>query len=71
MLAQARQQVHRLGLPCLTLTTFRDVPWNAPWYSRLGFEPAPDEPRLAELLRNSYMNAESIRIDAGIRMQPK
>jgi GNAT superfamily N-acetyltransferase len=51
LLAQARQQVHRLGLPCLTLTTFRDVPWNAPWYSRLGFEPAPDEPRLAELLR--------------------
>jgi NAD(P)-dependent dehydrogenase (short-subunit alcohol dehydrogenase family) len=25
----------------------------------------------AELLRNSYMNAESIRIDGGIRMQPK
>src|ERR1700722_5363301 len=25
----------------------------------------------AELLSNSYMNAESIRIDAGIRMQPK
>ena len=24
-----------------------------------------------ELLTNSYMNAESIRIDAGIRMQPK
>jgi hypothetical protein len=24
-----------------------------------------------ELLSNSYMNAESIRIDAGIRMQPK
>ena len=24
-----------------------------------------------ELLRNSYMNAESIRLDAGIRMQPK
>ena len=22
----------------LTLTTFRDVPWNAPFYSRLGFE---------------------------------
>ena len=51
LLAQARQQAHSLGLPCLTLTTFRDVPWNAPWYSRLGFEPAPDEPRLAELLR--------------------
>jgi NAD(P)-dependent dehydrogenase (short-subunit alcohol dehydrogenase family) len=24
-----------------------------------------------ELLSNSYMNAESIRLDAGIRMQPK
>ena len=24
-----------------------------------------------ELLSNSYMNAESVRIDAGIRMQPK
>ncbi len=22
----------------ITLTTFRDVPWNAPWYARQGFE---------------------------------
>ena len=25
------------GRPALTLTTFRDVPWNAPYYERLGF----------------------------------
>ncbi|MGH3802231.1 MAG: GNAT family N-acetyltransferase [Pseudonocardiaceae bacterium] len=25
------------GLPALTLTTYRDVPWNAPYYERLGF----------------------------------
>lgn len=25
------------GLAGLTLTTFRDVPWNAPYYARLGF----------------------------------
>ncbi|MEO6027834.1 MAG: GNAT family N-acetyltransferase [Candidatus Binatia bacterium] len=25
------------GLPAVTLTTFRDVPWNAPFYARLGF----------------------------------
>ncbi|GAA2812207.1 GNAT family N-acetyltransferase [Saccharopolyspora taberi] len=25
------------GLTALTLTTFRDVPWNAPYYRRLGF----------------------------------
>lgn len=27
----------RDGLVALTLTTFRDVPWNAPYYERLGF----------------------------------
>lgn len=25
------------GAPALTLTTFTDVPWNAPYYARLGF----------------------------------
>ncbi|MFE4060443.1 GNAT family N-acetyltransferase [Streptomyces sp. NPDC059096] len=27
----------RDGLTALTLTTFADVPWNAPYYARLGF----------------------------------
>ncbi len=27
----------RQGYPAITLLTFRDVPWNAPFYSRLGF----------------------------------
>ncbi|HEU4532531.1 MAG TPA: GNAT family N-acetyltransferase [Polyangiaceae bacterium] len=34
----------------VTLTTFRDVPWNAPWYARHGFremEPSRWGPRLA------------------------
>lgn len=26
------------GFAAVTLTTFRDVPWNAPFYARLGFE---------------------------------
>jgi ribosomal protein S18 acetylase RimI-like enzyme len=26
------------GAPALTLTTFTEVPWNAPYYARLGFE---------------------------------
>ncbi|WIX82168.1 GNAT family N-acetyltransferase [Amycolatopsis carbonis] len=29
------------GLPALTMTTFRDVPWNAPYYARLGFRELP------------------------------
>ena len=37
---------------------------------RLGY-PAEFASMAVELLANSYMNAESVRIDAGIRMQPK
>jgi GNAT superfamily N-acetyltransferase len=33
------------GIPVLTLSTFRSVPWNAPYYARLGFT----ELRAAEL----------------------
>jgi len=29
------------GRPALTLTTFRDIPWNAPYYARLGFTELP------------------------------
>ena len=38
LIACAVEQARKLGLTSLTLTTFRDVPWNAPFYSRLGFE---------------------------------
>ena len=30
------------GRPALTLTTFRDIPWNAPYYARLGFRELPE-----------------------------
>lgn len=30
------------GYPAVTLTTYADVPWNAPWYARLGFEIVED-----------------------------
>jgi GNAT superfamily N-acetyltransferase len=41
------------GRPAVTLTTFRDVPWNAPYYERLGFRviaPADQGPELAALV---------------------
>jgi GNAT superfamily N-acetyltransferase len=28
------------GIPAVTLSTFREVPWNAPFYARLGFHVA-------------------------------
>jgi GNAT superfamily N-acetyltransferase len=30
------------GIPTLTLTTFADVPWNAPYYTRCGFTTLDD-----------------------------
>lgn len=30
------------GAPALTLTTFTDVPWNAPYYARCGFRRLDD-----------------------------
>jgi len=31
------------GLPAMTLSTFRDIPWNAPYYARLGFRILEEE----------------------------
>lgn len=45
----------RAGHRALTLTTFREVPWNEPFYRRLGFRTlAPQElgPGLAALVRD-------------------
>ncbi|MBX8461444.1 GNAT family N-acetyltransferase [Enterobacter sp. RIT637] len=38
LIARAADHARRLGLASLTLTTFRDVQWNAPFYEKLGFE---------------------------------
>jgi GNAT superfamily N-acetyltransferase len=43
------------GISALTLTAFRDVPWNAPYYLRLGFvviEPVDFGPELRELVEH-------------------
>jgi GNAT superfamily N-acetyltransferase len=47
--------MHRAGHAEITLTTFRAVPWNMPFYARLGFEEIPaGEVRagLASMLHN-------------------
>ena len=41
------------GLPAVTLTTFRTIPWNCPFYERLGFSLLDEtalSPRLASVL---------------------
>jgi ribosomal protein S18 acetylase RimI-like enzyme len=37
LLAHAAGRARAEGLTALTLTTFAEVPWNAPYYARLGF----------------------------------
>lgn len=42
------------SLRAMTLTTYRDIPWNAPYYARLGFvafEPDADRPSLLEVIK--------------------
>ena len=53
LLGAARGHAVTLGLAALTLTTFRDVAWNGPFYARLGFVHLPDDalgPRLRAIL---------------------
>ncbi|SDB33063.1 GNAT family N-acetyltransferase [Pseudomonas sp. NFACC13-1] len=45
------------GLGLITLTTFIDVPWNAPFYASMGFQAKATqdlEPRLATILNAEY-----------------
>ncbi|QVQ50317.1 GNAT family N-acetyltransferase [Spiractinospora alimapuensis] len=54
LLDAARSQARDRGYAWLTLTTFRDLPFNAPWYRRRGFSVVDSvslTPELAERFR--------------------
>ncbi|CAI0997815.1 GNAT family N-acetyltransferase [Serratia grimesii] len=51
LLAEVAAQAALQGAQRLTLTTFIDVPWNAPYYQRLGFKPIAVE-QLSATLRH-------------------
>lgn len=42
LLDHAAQVARTERAPALTLTTFTEVPWNAPYYARCGFHPMTD-----------------------------
>ncbi|CAK9889314.1 MULTISPECIES: GNAT family N-acetyltransferase [Pseudomonas] len=50
LIAAAGQWARDNGFQALTLTTFATVPWNAPFYARLGFE-ALTEQQLSQALQ--------------------
>jgi GNAT superfamily N-acetyltransferase len=45
--AWARSQ----GIPAVTLTTFREIPWNAPFYRKLGFRVLEQDEMTAGLIQ--------------------
>lgn len=59
----ARQQ----GLAGLTLTTYAEVPWNAPYYERLGFRVLPDE-EMTDGLRAIRDHEATLGLDAWPRV---
>lgn len=44
LVAAAEAAAAALGYDGLSLTTFRDIPWNAPWYARQGFAEVTEPP---------------------------
>ncbi|HHU39052.1 MAG TPA: GNAT family N-acetyltransferase [Propionibacterium sp.] len=55
------------GCPATTLTTFRDVPWNGPYYLRLSYEVLADSQIGPELARIMEHEASLPGIDASLR----
>jgi GNAT superfamily N-acetyltransferase len=54
LIAHAERWAADNGFTETTLTTFRDIPWNAPYYTRLGYTPytpSPDHPTIAHMLK--------------------
>lgn len=57
----------RQDLAGLTLTTYAEVPWNAPYYARLGFRIVPDAD-LTEGLRAIRAHEQALGLDAWPRV---
>ena len=67
MVELVEQWGREAGRPATTLTTFRDVPWNGPYYARLGYRVLPAEQVGPELARTMAHEASLPEIDAALR----
>jgi GNAT superfamily N-acetyltransferase len=66
LLEAACETAHAAGHQALSLSTFADVPWNAPWYADRGFEvvsdPLPYQQRLRELEQELGLDRHGPRV---------
>ena len=62
----AMREARQLGYDRLSLTTYRDLPWNGPFYARLGFvettEPEPFELRFRDHERQLGLDRHGPRV---------
>lgn len=61
------EQAKRRQLQGVTLTTFRDLPWNAPFYGKLGFRTLSDS-ELSPMLRETLGKEESVGMTERVAM---
>jgi GNAT superfamily N-acetyltransferase len=67
LLTAAEDLARSLGLPALSLTTFRTVPWNAPYYARLGFHEMSDN-QIGPSLRLVIARQQAAGLDVANRV---
>ncbi len=67
LVAAVLDHARACGAPSVTLTTFRDVPWNAPWYARHGFDVLP-EPEWGPELRALVEHERELGIELAPRV---
>ncbi|TPM37417.1 GNAT family N-acetyltransferase [Mesorhizobium sp. B2-3-4] len=72
LLERAIEDARRGGLAAITLTTFRDIAWNAPFYGKIGFRILKDievDQRLADLLRGEAAHGLPVNRRCAMRFE--
>lgn len=67
LIAHVEDWGRRNGRPATTLTTFRDVPWNGPYYRRLGYRELPNTEIGRELTAAMRHEAALPGLDSSLR----
>jgi ribosomal protein S18 acetylase RimI-like enzyme len=67
LIDHAAAEARREARTAVTLTTFRDVPWNAPYYARCGFRVLA-EPELGPELRAKRDEEAAYGLDPALRV---
>lgn len=70
LIRRVAEWAHTTGHSSLVLSTFSDVPWNAPYYQRLGFEIIPLEAYTpAQRALRAREAAAGLRVDGRVIMR--